>query len=188
MFTGCTPGGDAAVSGGTKAMAGAATGGTIAERHTICGSTESRIKTIAAGSETKRLDLGGNVATHRRESLQAPGPAVRTGGQTEVGEGDREEPLKGQEEEDGGSRGGGGGFDEGGSTPHPRGVAPPSGVVQGGSRPPPTTRLSVAQAGKGGAGQTIQPGNPPQETPSRSQLNRLRWRMASPRRRKLSGR
>ena len=31
---------------------------------------------------------------------------------------------------------------EGGSTPHPIGVAPPSGVVQGGSRPPPTTRSS----------------------------------------------
>ena len=39
--------------------------------------------------------------------------------------------------------------DESVSTPHPRGVAPPSGVVQGGSGPPPTTRLSVAQAGGG---------------------------------------
>ena len=73
------------------------------------------------------------MAACRRESGHAPRPAVLPGGQAEVGEGDREEPLKGQEEEDGGSGGGGGGFDEGGSTPHPRGVAPPSGVVQGGS-------------------------------------------------------
>ena len=62
MFTGCTPGGDAAVSGGTEAMAGAATGGAIANGHTLCGSTESRTKISAAGSETKRLDLGGDVA------------------------------------------------------------------------------------------------------------------------------
>ena len=68
-------------------MAGAATGGAIADGHTLCGSTKSRTKTSAAGSETERLDLGGNVA-------------VRPGGQAEVGEGDREEPCKGQEEED----------------------------------------------------------------------------------------
>ena len=105
VFTGCTPGDDVAVSGGTEAMAGAATGGTIADGHTLCGSTESRTETSAAGSETKRLDLGGNVAAHRRESLHAPGPAVLPGGQAEVGEGDREEPLKVQEEEDGGSGG-----------------------------------------------------------------------------------
>ena len=65
------------------------------------------------------------MATHRRESLNAPGPAVPPGGPGEVGEGDGEEPHKGQEEEDGGGGGGGGGIDEGGSTPHPRGVAPP---------------------------------------------------------------
>ena len=88
-----------------------------------------------------------NVATHRRESLHAPGPAVRPGGQAEVGEGDREEPLKGQEEEDGGSRGGGGGFDEGGSTPQSRGVAPPSGVVQGGSQPPPHHPIELRSSG-----------------------------------------
>ena len=114
-------------------MAGAATGGAIADGHILCGSTESRTKTSAAGSETKRLDLGGDVAARRQESLHALRPAVLPGGQAEVGIGDREEPLKGQEEEDGGSGGGVGGLDEGGSTPHPRGVAPPSGVVQGGS-------------------------------------------------------
>ena len=79
------------------------------------------------------------MATHRRESLHAPGPAVCESGQTEVGEGDQGGTRKGQEEEDRGGGGGGGGFDEGGSTPHPRGVAPPSGVVQGGSGPRPTT-------------------------------------------------
>ena len=47
--------------------------------------------------------------------------------------GDWEEPSKGQEEEDEGGGGGGGGIDEVRSTPHPRGVAPPSGVVQGNS-------------------------------------------------------
>ena len=141
-------------------MAGAATSGTLADRHTLCGSTESRTKTSAAGSETKRLDLGGNVATHRQESLHAPGPAVRESGQAEVGEGDREGPRKGQEVADGGGWGGGGGFDESGSTPNPRGVAPPSGVVQGGSGPPAPTRSSYAQAGNGGAGQTVQPGTP----------------------------
>ena len=87
--------------------------------------------------------------------------AAREGGQAEVGEGDQGESRKGQAEEDGGGGGGGGGFDEGGSTPHPRGVAPPSGVVQGGSGPRPTTRLSYAQVGNGGAGQTVQPGTPP---------------------------
>ena len=119
---------------------------------------------LDAGSETKRLDLGGNVETHRRESLHAPGPAVREGGQAEVGEGDQEEARTGQAEEDGGGWGGGGGFDEGGSTPHPRGVAPPSGVVQGGSGPRPTTFSSYAQAGNGGAGQTVQPDTSPGDT------------------------
>ena len=133
MFTGCTPGDNAAISGGTEAMAGATTGGAIADGHTLWGSTESRTKTSAAGSETKRLDLGGDVAARRRESRHAPRPAVLPGGQVEVGEGDRGEPSKGQEEEDGGGGGGGVVIDEGGSTPHPRGVAPPSGVVQGDS-------------------------------------------------------
>ena len=53
---------------------------------------------------------------------------------------------------------------------------------------PPTTRSSYAQAGNGGAGKTVQPGTPPRETPSRSQSNRSRWRMASPQRWKWSGR
>ena len=112
-------------------MAGGATGGAIEDGHTLCGSTESRTKKGAAGSETKRLDLDGDMAARRRESRHALRPAVLPGGQAEVEEGDQEEPIKGQEEEDGGGGGGGGGTDEGGATPHPRGVAPPSGVVQG---------------------------------------------------------
>ena len=89
LIAGSTPGGDAAIPGGTEAMASEATGGTLADGHPIYGSTESRTKTNTAGSETKRLDLGGNVATHQRESLHVPGPAVREGGQAEVGEGDQ---------------------------------------------------------------------------------------------------
>ena len=122
---------------------------------------ESRPKANTAGSETKRLDLGRNVATHRRESLHAPGPAVREGGQAEVGKGNQGESRAGQKEEDGGGGGGGGGSDEGVPTSYPRGVAPPSGVVQGGSGPRPATCSSYAQAGHGGAGHTLQPGTPP---------------------------
>ena len=114
-------------------MAGVTTDGAIEDGYTLCGSTESRTNNNAAGSEMKRLDIGGDVAARRRESRHAPRPAVLIGGQAEVGEGDREEPLKGQESEEGGSGGGGGGFDEVGYTPHPRGMAPPSGVVQGDS-------------------------------------------------------
>ena len=137
MVLGCLPGAPLATTrryqGGTEAMAGAATGGAIEAGHTLCGSTESRTENSVAGSETKRLDIGGDVAACRRESRHAPRPAVLLGGQAEVGEGYQEEPSKGQEEEYGGNGGGGGGIDEGGSTPHPRGVAPPSGVVQGDS-------------------------------------------------------
>ena len=93
-------------------MAGAATGGAIEDEHTLCGSTESRTEKSAAGSETKLLDLGGDVAARRRESRHAPKPAVLPGGQAEVGEGDREDPRKGQEEEDRGGGGGGGGIDD----------------------------------------------------------------------------
>ena len=114
-------------------MAGAATGGAIEDGHTLCGSTESRTKKSAAGSEMKCLDFGGDLVARRRESRHAPRPAVLPGGQAEVGEGDRDKPSKGQEEEDGGGGGGGGGLDEFGSNPHPRGVAPPSWVVQGDS-------------------------------------------------------
>ena len=112
-------------------MVGAATNGAIEGGHTLCGSTESRTKEGAAGGKTKRLDLGGDVAARQRESRHALRPAVLPGGQADLGEEDRTEPRKGQEEEDGGGGGGGGGADEGGATPHPRGVSPPSGVVQG---------------------------------------------------------
>ena len=112
-------------------MAGGATGGASEGGQTLCGSTESRTEKGAAGGETKRLDLGGGVAARRRESCHAPGPKVLSGGQADLGEKDQTESSGGQEEEDGGGGGGGGGTDEGGATPHPRGVAPTSGVVQG---------------------------------------------------------
>ena len=131
MFAGRTPGDDAAISGGTETMTSGATGSAIEDGHTLCGSTESRTKKGAAGSETKRLDLGGDVAARQQESRHAPRPAVLPGRQADLEEEDRTEPRKGQEEDDGGGGGGGGGTDEGGATPHPRGVAPPSGVVQG---------------------------------------------------------
>ena len=72
-----------------------------------------------------------DVADRRRESRLAPGSKDRTGGATDLGATDPTEPGGGSEAEDGGGGGGGGGIDEGGATPHPRGVAPPSGVVQG---------------------------------------------------------
>ena len=50
--------------GGTKALAGEATDGTLTDGNSLCGSTESSPKANTAGSETKRLDLGGNMATH----------------------------------------------------------------------------------------------------------------------------
>ena len=112
-------------------MASDATGGAIEGGHALCGSTESRTKNGAEGGETKCLDLGGDVAARGRESRHAPGPTVQPGGQADLGEKDLTESVGGQEEEDGGGGGGGGGVDEGGATPHPRGVAPPSGVVQG---------------------------------------------------------
>ena len=40
----------------------------------------------------------------------------------------------------------------------------PSGVVQGGSGPRPTTGSIYSQAGNGGAGNTVQPGTPPGDT------------------------
>ena len=131
MFAGSTPGEDEMLPRGTDKMSGGATGGAIEGGHALCGSTESRTENGAEGGETKRLDLGGDVAARQRESCHAPGPEVLSGGKTYLEEKDQTESSGGQEEENGGGGGGGGGVDEGGSTPHPRGVAPPSGVVQG---------------------------------------------------------
>ena len=66
MLAGRTPGGNAAIPGGTEAMAGEATGRTLSDGHAICGSTESRTKTNTAGSETKRLELSGAWRLSRR--------------------------------------------------------------------------------------------------------------------------
>ena len=57
-------------------MASEATGKTIVDGKNLCGSTESRTKAKTAGGKTKRLDLGGDVGAHRRESLRALGPAL----------------------------------------------------------------------------------------------------------------
>ena len=126
-----TPGEDETIPGGTETMASGATGGAIEDGHALCGSTESRTENGIEGGETKLLDLGGDVAARRQESCHAPGPEVLSGGKTDLGEKDQTESSGGQEEEDGGGGGGGGGVDEGEATPHPIGVAPPSGVVQG---------------------------------------------------------
>ena len=123
------PDGDKAIPGGTKAVAGEATDRTITARHTLCGSTESRTKAKTAGTKTKRLDLGGNVEAHRRESLHAPGPAVREGGQEADGKSGASEFGNKLTEEGRRGGGGGGGSDEGGPASYPRGVVPPSGVV-----------------------------------------------------------
>ena len=112
-------------------MAGGATEGAIEDGRALRGSTESRAKTRAEGGAPKRMDLGSNVATRRRESRLAPGSNEGTGRETDLGTSDTQEPSGGQAAEDGGGGGGGRVPDEGGSTPHLRGVAPPSGVVQG---------------------------------------------------------
>ena len=110
-------------------VAGEATDKTITAGRTLCGSTESRTKARTAGSETKRLDLGGNVEAHRRESLHTPGPAVREGGQEAVDRNDHSEFGAGLTEEGGRGGGGGGGSDEGGPASYPRVVVPPSGAL-----------------------------------------------------------
>ena len=51
----CTPVGDEAVPGGTKALAGEATNGTLMDGHSICGSMESRSKANTAGTGAWRL-------------------------------------------------------------------------------------------------------------------------------------
>ena len=91
--------------------------------------TESRTKAKTAGGETKRLDLGGDVEAHWRESLHAPGPAVREGGQDAVLKSGASELGEGPTEEGGRGGGGGGGSGEGGPASYPRGVVPPSVVV-----------------------------------------------------------
>ena len=124
-----TPVGDEAIPGGAKAVAGEATDKTITDRRTLCGSTESRTEAETAAGETKRLDLGGDMEAHRRESLQAPGPTVREGGQEAVVKSGASELGEGPTEEGRIGGGGGGGSGEGGPASYPRGVVPPSGVV-----------------------------------------------------------
>ena len=60
-------------------MAGEAAGGTNEDGPIFRGSTESRTKGATARGETKRLDLGDDVKTHRREILRTPGPTILAG-------------------------------------------------------------------------------------------------------------
>ena len=69
------------------------------------------------------------MEAHRQESLHAPGPAVREGGQ-ETADGSYNGEFGAVPMEEGGGGGGGSGVsDEGGPTSYTRGVVPPSGVV-----------------------------------------------------------
>ena len=165
MVLGCLPSappdGAQEILGREEAVAGEATAGTNTDRSTFRGSIESRTEGATARGETKRLDLGVDVETHRRESLRTPGPAIRSGLQTTTGKGGTKEPGDRKETAGGRSGGGGGSFGEGGPDPHTGGVVPPSGVIQGGSGPRSAASSSYAQADNGGAGHAIQPGPTP---------------------------
>ena len=67
------------IPGREETVVSEAAGGTNEGGLTFCGSTESRTEGATAQGETKRLDLGDDVETHRRESLCTPGPAIRAG-------------------------------------------------------------------------------------------------------------
>ena len=125
------PDGAQEIPGREETVAGEASGETNTDRPTVRGSTEDCTKGATARGETKRLDLGGDVETHRRESLHMPGPTIRAGVHTANWEGGKEEPGGGQETAGGQSGGRGGGFGEGGLAPHTGGVVPHTGVVQG---------------------------------------------------------
>ena len=172
MVLGCIPSappnGAQEIPGQEEMLAGEAARGSNKDGSTFCGSTESRTKGATARGETKRLDLGDDVQTHRRESLCTPGPAIRVGFHTESGEGGQEDPGGRQETAGGRSGGGGRGFGEGGPAPHTGGVVPPSGMLQGCSGPRSAARLSYAQVDNGGEVCAVQPSpTPRRQHPSR---------------------
>ena len=78
-------------------MAGEAADETNVDRPTFRSSTEGRPKGATTRGKTKRLDLGDDVETHRRESIRTPGPAIRAGFHTAYWEGGEEEPGRRQE-------------------------------------------------------------------------------------------
>ena len=133
MVLGCLPsappGGSQEIPGREEAVAGEAAEGTNTDGSTFRGSTESRTEGATARGDTKRLDLGVDVETHRRESLHTPGPALRAGLQMKTGKGGTKDPGNRQETAGGQSGGGGGRFGEGGTAPHTGGVVQPSGVM-----------------------------------------------------------
>ena len=73
-------------------VAGEAAGETNADIPTFCSSTEGHTEGATARGETKRLDLGEDMETHRRESLRTPGPTILAGFHTANWGGGEEEP------------------------------------------------------------------------------------------------
>ena len=73
-------------------MAGEAAGETNADIPNFHGSTEARNEGANARGETKRLDLGEDAETHRRESLRTPGPKIQAGFHTANWGGGEEDP------------------------------------------------------------------------------------------------
>ena len=122
MVLGCLPSappdGSKEIPGREEAVDGEAAEGTNTDGSTFRGSKESRTKGATAQGEKKRLDLGVNLETHRRESLRTTGTRIRAGLQTTTGKGGTKEPGN-RQETTGGQRGGEGrGFSEGGTAHH----------------------------------------------------------------------
>ena len=86
------PDGAQEIPGREETVASEAAEGTNEDGSTFRSSTESRTEGATAQGKTKRLDLGVDVETHRKESLCTPGPAIRASLQATPGEGGTEEP------------------------------------------------------------------------------------------------
>ena len=127
------------------------------DRSNFCGPTEGRPKCATARDKMKFLDIRGDMEALRQESLCAPRPKEGAGVSTadwESGNGE----LGGRPKTEGGQSGGRvGGAGGGGSTPHPVGVVPHTGVVQGCSRPRSAARSSYARADNSREGHAVQP-------------------------------
>ena len=104
----------------------------------------------------KRVDLGRNVETFRRESLRAPVPGERAGAKKTAGTRNQGELGGGLETARIQSEGRGGGTGGGGSTPHPGGLVQDSGMVKGYGRPRSAARLIYSRADHSGEGCAVQ--------------------------------
>ena len=71
------PDGTQAKLGREEAVASEAAAGANTDGPTFRGSTERRTESATTRGKIKRLDLGVDVETHRRESLRTPGPAIQ---------------------------------------------------------------------------------------------------------------